>query len=98
MKENEEKASAPSRRDFVKTSALAAAGFTIVPRFVLGKGYRAPSDTLYVASVGLGGKGTSDIEAFVKSGKAKSAFLCDVDQDYAAHVFNTYPDAKKYVD
>jgi predicted dehydrogenase len=98
MKENEQKGGANSRRDFVKKSALAAAGFTIVPRFVLGKGYRAPSDTLYVASVGLGGKGTSDIEAFVKSGKAKSAFLCDVDQDYAAHVFNTYPDAKKYVD
>jgi predicted dehydrogenase len=97
MKENEEK-SATSRRDFVKQGALAAAAFTIVPRFVLGKGYRAPSDTLYIASVGLGGKGTSDIAAFVKSGKAKPAFLCDVDQDYAAHVFNAYPDAKRYVD
>ncbi|MDB5001996.1 MAG: Gfo/Idh/MocA family oxidoreductase [Mucilaginibacter sp.] len=98
MKKNEEKASAPSRRDFVKTSALAAAGFTIVPRFVLGKGYRAPSDTLYYASIGLGGKGQSDNAAFVASGKAKPAFLCDVDQDYAAKMFDRYPDAKKYVD
>jgi predicted dehydrogenase len=98
MKENEEKGSAISRKDFVKTSALAAAGFTIVPRFVLGKGYRAPSDILYYASVGLGGKGQSDNAAFVKSGKAKPAFLCDVDQDYAAGMFARYPDAKRYVD
>lgn len=97
MKEQEEKSGA-SRRDFVKNSALAAAGFTIVPRFVLGKGYTAPSDTLYYASVGIGGKGNSDNAAFVKSGKAKPAFLCDVDQDYAAKVYAQYPDAKKYVD
>jgi predicted dehydrogenase len=97
MNEQEEK-SGTSRRDFVRQGALAAAAFTIVPRFVLGKGYRAPSDTLYIASVGIGGKGDSDIAAFVKSGKAKAAFLCDVDQDFAAKVFNKYPDAKRYID
>jgi len=98
MKETEKKGNATSRRNFVKQSAVAAAAFTIVPRFVLGKGFRAPSDTLYIASVGIGGKGNSDIKAFVASGKAKSAFLCDVDQDYASKVFNMYPDAKRYVD
>ncbi|MDB4925847.1 Gfo/Idh/MocA family oxidoreductase [Mucilaginibacter sp.] len=98
MKENEEKGGATSRRNFVKQGALAAAAFTIVPRFVLGKGFRAPSDTLYIASVGIGGKGDSDIAAFVKSGKAKSAFLCDVDAVKAAKVFNQYPDAKRYID
>ncbi len=98
MKEKEEKVNGTSRRNFVKQGALATAAFTIVPRFVLGKGFRAPSDTLYIASVGIGGKGKSDIAAFVKSGKAKSAFLCDVDQKYAAPVLNTYPDAKRYID
>lgn len=94
----EKKANATSRREFVKQGATTAAAFTIVPRFVLGKGYRAPSDTLYIATVGIGGKGKSDIAAFVKSGKAKMAFLCDVDQVYAAPVFKTYPDAKPYID
>jgi predicted dehydrogenase len=98
MKENEEKGAGATRRDFVKTGALATAGFTIVPRFVLGKGYRAPSDTLYYASIGLQGKGESDNRAFVASGKAKPAFLCDVDQVRAEKVYKTYPDAKKYVD
>ncbi|GAB3931725.1 Gfo/Idh/MocA family protein [Mucilaginibacter myungsuensis] len=98
MKENEEKAEGTTRRDFVKTGAVAAAAFSIVPRFVLGKGYRAPSDTLYIASVGVNGKGESDLREFVKSGKAKPQFLCDVDQVKAAGTYKQYPDAKRYVD
>ena len=47
---------------------IAAAGIMIVPRFVLGgKGYIAPSDRLVIASVGAGGKGTSDIANFNKN-------------------------------
>ncbi len=33
---------AMSRRTFIRNAGLAAAAFTIVPRFVLGKGYVAP--------------------------------------------------------
>ena len=40
-----------SRRKFIKNSAASAAGFIIVPRFVLGgKGYVAPSDKLLIAA------------------------------------------------
>src|SRR5690606_32567329 len=88
----------PSRREFIKTSALGLAAFSIVPRHVLGKGFVAPSDTLYIASVGIGGKGESDISGFHGSGKARIAFLCDVDQKRAASTYAKYPDAKKYVD
>jgi predicted dehydrogenase len=88
-----------SRRNFLKNSALAAAGVMIVPRHVLGgKGFRAPSDTLYIAAVGIGGKGESDIDGFFKSQKAKISFLCDVDQDRGAKTFAAFPDAKRYVD
>ena len=69
-----------SRRNFLKNSALAAAGAMIVPRHVLGgKGFTAPSDTLYIVTVGVGGKGESDMAGFMKSNKSKIAFLCDVD-------------------
>src|SRR5258706_7212672 len=44
-----------SRGDFIKNTALATAGFYIVPRHVLGRGYTAPSDKLYIAAVGCGG-------------------------------------------
>ena len=67
----EEKQNPPepnSRRGFIKNTALSAAGFMIVPRHVLGgKGFIAPSDRLTIAAVGVGGKGTSDINSFFKS-------------------------------
>ncbi|MGC1243403.1 MAG: Gfo/Idh/MocA family oxidoreductase [Chryseosolibacter sp.] len=87
-----------SRRKFIQSASVAAAAFTIVPRFVLGNGYRAPSDTLYVAGIGVGGKGESDIASFAKSGKAEIAFLCDVDDRRAAKSVKTFPKAKYYKD
>ena len=88
-----------SRRSFLKTSAVAAAGFMIVPRFVLGgKGFIAPSDRLLIAGVGAGGKGESDIQNFYKSGKAEIAFLCDVDDRRAATSVKRFPKAKYYKD
>ena len=60
----------PSRRSFIRNAALAAAGFYIVPRHVLGRGFTAPSDRLTVAGIGAGGKGESDLWNFFQSGKA----------------------------
>lgn len=87
-----------SRRKFIQTAGTAAAAFTIVPRFVLGKGYRAPSDMLYVAGIGVGGKGASDIASFAESGKAEISFLCDVDDRRAARSIQKFPKAKYYKD
>jgi len=87
------------RRDFIKNTAIVAAGFMIVPRHVLGgKGYTAPSDMLRIAGVGAGGKGQSDIMNFFKSGKAEIAFLCDVDDRRAANSIKAFPKAKYYND
>ena len=88
-----------SRRGFLKTGAVAAASFFIVPRFVLGgKGYTAPSDMLVVAGIGAGGKGQSDIMNFSKSGKARIGYLCDVDEQRAAKTVQAFPQAKFYKD
>jgi predicted dehydrogenase len=88
-----------SRRDFLKTLGLASAGFTIVPRHVIGgPDFTAPSDKIYVAGIGAGGKGKSDIGAFAKSGKAEIAFLCDVDDRRAADSVKNFPKAKYYKD
>ena len=87
------------RRKFIKNTALAAAGFMIVPRHVLGgQGYTAPSDRLIVAGIGVGGKGESDLASFYKSGKADIAFLCDVDDRRAATSIKNFPKAKYYHD
>src|SRR4051812_30727497 len=86
-----------SRRSFLRNGALAAAGFMIVPRHVLGRGFVAPSDRLRVAGIGVGGKGFSDISEFAK-GPADIAFLCDVDQRRAAEAVKKFPKAKFYTD
>ena len=96
---NKEKKTGSSRRDFVKTTALAAAGFMIVPRHVLGgKGFIAPSDRLVIAGVGAGGKGASDLTGFASGGKADIGFLCDVDDRRAAISVKNFPKAKYYKD
>jgi predicted dehydrogenase len=88
-----------SRRNFIRNAALAAAAVTIVPRHVLGgKGFIAPSDTLYIAGIGVGGKGTSDLTGFAANKKAKIAFLCDVDDRMAVESRKNFPDAKYYKD
>jgi len=99
MKTEQENKNTSNRRDFIKTSAIAAAAFMIVPRHVLGgKGFLAPSDRLLVAGIGAGGKGQSDIAMFAKSGKAEIAFLCDVDDRRAAASVKAFPKAKYYRD
>ena len=88
-----------SRRNFLKKGLVTAAGLYIVPRHVLGgKGYTAPSDKLVIASVGVGGKGDSDINYFYGTGKAEIAVLCDVDDRRAAKNRNKFPNAKYYKD
>jgi Oxidoreductase family, NAD-binding Rossmann fold/Oxidoreductase family, C-terminal alpha/beta domain len=65
-----------SRRTFVTTAAAAGAGLTIVPRHVLGHGFQAPSDTVNIATVGVGGMGRSNTMALTSQ---NIVAFCDVD-------------------
>jgi len=139
-----------SRRNFIGTMGAATAGFMVVPRNVLGgKGYKAPSDMINVAGIGIGARGQADIQgiadpdvpivrpARTNTGQPYTAeqlaaqaareaqraanrpaggqqqpsrpereprklaniyALCDVDTEFAAHVFKGYPKAKVYTD
>lgn len=87
-----------SRRSFLRNAALAAAGFYIVPRHVLGRGFVAPSDKLQIAGIGVGGKGKGDIWSFYQSGKADIAFMCDVDERQIKDSVKRFPKAKIYKD
>ena len=86
------------RRKFLKQSAAASAAFTIVPRHVLGNGHVAPSDTLYVAAFGVGGRGASVMRGLDATGKVKYVAFCDVDDRRAAQTYEAYPDVKRYKD
>lgn len=92
------KVPANSRRRFLRDAGLAAAGFYIVPRHVLGRGFTAPSDKLVIAGIGAGGKGESDLWNFYQSGKAEIAYMCDVDTRQIKKSVSRYPKAKLYKD
>jgi predicted dehydrogenase len=138
-----------SRRNFIGKVGAATAGFVVVPRNVLGgKGYKAPSDMINVAGIGIGARGAADIQgicdpdvAIVRPARTNTGqpytdeqlaaraaraaqrpgdrpaggqpptqavrepkklaniyALCDVDTEFAAHVFKGYPKAKVYTD
>jgi hypothetical protein len=89
--DNKSNSKKDSRRNFIKNASLATAGFYIVPRHVLGRGYVAPSDKLVIAGIGAGGKGESDIQNFYESGKAEIAALCDVDDRQAVKTRAAFP-------
>ncbi len=85
-----------SRRDFMGSTAAAVAAFTIVPRHVLGgPGNKPPSEKLNIAAVGIGGMGKNNIRACQSE---NIVALCDVDEQYAAKVFDEFPNAKKWTD
>jgi len=90
-----------SRKDFIKKTAMAAAGFYIVPRDVLGgKGFVAPSDKLYIAAIGCGGEAENDIHHYATAPKKNAviSFLCDVDERQAAPRRKEFPKAGFYHD
>ena len=87
-----------TRRGFIKDTAIAGAGFFIVPRHVLGRGYVAPSDKLNIGAIGAGGKGASDIREFAKSPNVNIVALVDVDDRASAEPRKKFPKAKYYKD
>lgn len=84
-----------TRRSFVGATAAGTA-VSVVPAHVLGrKPGAAPSEKLNIAAVGVAGMGAANL-AHVESENIVA--LCDVDQKYAAHVFEKYPQAKVWTD
>ncbi len=76
-----------SRRTFVRSAAIAGAGVTIVPRHVLGRGFQAPSDTVNIATVGIGGMGGSNTRSLMSQ---NIVAICDVDPGLVEARFAAY--------
>ena len=96
MKTKDSKPVSVNRREFLGMAAATSAAFTIVPRRVLGgPAYQAPSDTLNIAGIGVGGMGKNNLE---KMESENIVALCDVDWEFANETFEKYPDARRYKD
>ncbi len=82
----------PSRRQFLKSSFASTLAFQIVPSRVFGANARVA-----VASIGVGGKGASDI-AGAKGAGADIVGLCDVDSKRLGGALKKYPGSKGFSD
>ncbi len=72
-----------TRRRFIATTTAAAAGFTIVPRHVLGgQRFVAPSDKVNVAIIGAGGQGRTNARALFQEEDCQIIALADPAEDW----------------
>jgi predicted dehydrogenase len=69
-----------NRRQFVKQTTAAIAGLSIVPRHVLGKGHKAPSDRFNVGVIGTGAQSSGLIKRISRIPQARVIAGCDVHQ------------------
>lgn len=88
-----------NRRHFFLGTLLAgavpAAGFGSAPSLKLA-GYKSPNEKLNIASIGAGGKASSDIAACAQTENIVA--LCDVDDRQAAATFKRFENVPKYRD
>lgn len=88
-----------SRRDFLAatttTAALSACATRVnTARVVPGK--ISPNEKLNIAGVGIGGMGGGNLGTVRETENIVA--LCDIDTDYAGHIFEEYPKAAQYKD
>jgi len=70
-----------TRRKFLGGAATTVAGFTIVPRHVLGgAGYVAPSDKVNIGFIGVGAQGLRVMLEFLRQPDVQGVAVCDVNK------------------
>ena len=85
-----------NRRNFIKATGAVGSGLMIVPRHVLGgPGFKAPSEKLNIAGIGVGSKGYGDLRS-VESENVIA--VCDVDHNYSSNAFKHFKKATAYHD
>jgi predicted dehydrogenase len=96
MEKQIDKKRSMTRKQFLGNAAFAAAGLTVLPSYVIsGLGYKAPSDKLNIAGIGVGGRGAGVLRGLASE---NIVALCDVDWRHAEGTFKEYPNAKRYWD
>jgi predicted dehydrogenase len=91
--------SGSTRREFLRATGTAIAGFMIVPRHaVAGSGQTPPGEKINIAGIGVGGQGGSDLNEIARDNGANIVALCDVDSVRAGDTFKKFPEAKQYRD
>jgi predicted dehydrogenase len=84
-----------NRRQFIQQTGLAGFGFWVAGGITLGAG-KAANEKLNIAGIGIGGKGSSDIDQAGNHGNIVA--LCDIDDNTLNKKGEKFPKAKKFND
>jgi predicted dehydrogenase len=86
------------RRDFLKHTAAASAGYWIAGRRTWADelALKSPNERIGLACIGIGGKGDGDSEQAAKH--ADLIAICDIDEHRLAAKARKFPNARKYTD
>jgi predicted dehydrogenase len=83
-----------SRRDMLRTSAVAAGVWTMTGTPSRGQD-ASPNEKLNIAGIGVGGRGAANVSGVASENLVA---LCDVDESRASKTFEQFPKAKRYQD
>jgi predicted dehydrogenase len=84
------------RRSFLGVGAAGLGYFFTAPAYSAMRLGRKPNETLQFAGIGVGGKGSSDIDQASRLGEVVA--LCDIDDGNADAKYRKWTGAKKYFD
>jgi predicted dehydrogenase len=87
--------SAQNRREFLKATTAASVGAWIVGTDLLADD-KSPNDQISIASIGVGGKGSSDCDHASQSGNIVA--ICDIDDNHLNAKAEKFPKARKFND
>lgn len=84
-----------SRRDMIKSTALAGMGAAVFPHILLGQSGMSLNSKVNMAFVGAGGRAKSSIQSLAEE---NIVALCDVDEQRSAEMRELHPKAKIFKD
>ena len=84
-----------TRRVFLQTTAATGIGYWVAAG-ARAEESKSPNDKIRMASVGIGGKGSSDSEDAANNGEMVA--ICDTDESRLAGVAEKFPKAKAFTD
>jgi predicted dehydrogenase len=85
-----------TRRDFLKQTAVAGAGFWLAGGLTEVHARPGPSERLNLAFIGAGGQGGGNLRDMSQTENIVA--LCDVDEQRAGGAFKSHPKATRYTD
>jgi len=87
-----------SRREFLRRTALSAAGAAIAAPLLQRRSWAAPSETILHATIGANGQAGSDLAQFASHPAVKLVAAADVDLTRAEHLKEKFPGIRIYQD